>query len=170
MGVYTKLIPDSQIKNCCIGYDAVVILGCGACTNESLAYQKKDGLISEIRIDSKGQTFEFPLAVNNEMERISSMLENIGHTVRAMHVNVYGGIAVCNPKVDSINLIKDEIPLGDVILAICCPAGQLGIKRIIENSIDVLPAVDVVGTLYCHFIKKNGKSIIDKNKCVVCSF
>ncbi|PKP61559.1 hypothetical protein CVT91_02780 [Candidatus Atribacteria bacterium HGW-Atribacteria-1] len=171
MGVYTEILSDSEIVGMCEGFDTIVILGCGACANEAFAYLKYN-LISKTIQNEEEHTYKQPYAINCEMERIKDILRNKGHRVKTMIINIYGEKSVCTLNDNDLESLRKEIPSGDVILALCCSSGQMGIKKIVgsSSSINVLSIVEVVGTLYCHFEDKGEKQLIVKEKCVVVPF
>jgi len=169
MGVHTEVLSNAEIIKKSNGFKTIVILGCGACANESLAYLKTS-IISKKIPDYEGINHRIPYAVTCEMQRIAGVLRKNGHDVKILTINVYGEKTLCVLDDNDLITLKNVIPLGDVIFALCCPSGEMGIRQILGNSISIISIVRVIGTLYCHFDEDIETQKIVKKKCSVIPF
>jgi hypothetical protein len=168
MGVYTEVLPDKEIISKCEGFNTVVIVGCGSCTNESLAFLNET-LITKTIQKENGQIDTIRYEVTCEIERIRKTLEVYRHKVEQILIND-GKNSVCTIDDNNIELYKRQIPIADVYLTLCCPSGQMGLGEIIGNFHTILPIMKVVGTLYCHFEEIEGCQKIIKEKSKILPF
>lgn len=169
MGVYTEISSDAHIVAMSKGFKKVAILGCGACTNESIAYSKGLPLVTRVPQDS-GDIQEIPHAVSYEMERIAELLAEQGLVIETKVINAYGEEFVCSASDEGLESLREAIPSGDAILALCCPAGQMGIRRILGETIEILSLVRTTGTLYCHYEDIGEAREIVGKRCSVIPF
>jgi len=123
MPVYSEVFSDEEIINL-IGdkYQNILVVGCGSCMNESLAYLH-DSPIFVKGIDSEN----IPHSVLIEIQRITNLLNKKGYHADYLalpsHSNTLCQIN-CDEKIYPLSMdINTEI-----ILAVCCPAGVSGLK------------------------------------------
>ena len=82
MGVYSVLLPDSKILGRVAGFKSVVILGCTACANSSIAFDRDVPLARLVVDETTGQTTREPVAVMEEAKRLKALLEKKGINTR----------------------------------------------------------------------------------------
>ena len=165
MPVYSNILCDEAIiKILQEKYKKVAIIGCGACTNESLAYKNSLPIF-----DTNKNGYIYPYATAAELLRLESFLKSRGYQVEIKYFNDIDGF-VCMRKISGENpypIIWHSEP--DIILALCCGGGRDVISEIFPHS-PVIKITQQVGTLFYSYADENGKRIICRNQSVVVPF
>jgi hypothetical protein len=104
---------------------------CGACTNESLSFKNK----TPITVWDQENNRYFPYSTTQEVNRLVKMLHKHGFEV-TWQVIPEGSNSLCMRNIDSPIVIERTTP--DVILALCCPAGIFGLRKIIGSTIPII--------------------------------
>ncbi len=164
MAVYSVTHPNEIILKRVNGvFSKILVIGCGGCANESLAYTNNWAICDHSQ-DQIG------LATARELERIEALLIDNGFEVRCTLVPL-GGNALCirypgDPF--DYNLHASFFP--DVILALCCPAGTFGLMddlRVAGLKVPVYQITRQVGHLSYFYNVKEDKRWIDYSKSKV---
>jgi hypothetical protein len=154
MPVYSKTIEDKKIINLVKDkYQNVLILGCGACMNESLAYTND----TPIYDNSK------PYSIERELQRVANILSQFCLKVK-WNVIPEGSNTLCMRKIDSSSFVLEEQP--DVILILCCPSGQFGLKSNVTN-VPIIGISKPFGFLSYAYIEDGTKKVMVKDKSKV---
>ena len=141
MPVYTEILSDDEIIGIVTdAYKRLLILGCGACTNESIAYRKCYPIFLK-----KDDEDIYPYATVMELKRVKHLLESKGHEVSIKYFNdIDGFFCMTNVNDDDYCLELDDSV--DAILCLCCPCGIAALKRII-STIPLFGISKLKGTL-----------------------
>jgi len=144
--IYYELIENNKILQL-LGdnYKRILIIGCGGCVNESLALKNKIPIIVLDEITRQS----IPYSVTNEIKRLAKLL----------HKHVFDVIWKVVPENNLLCMrnVNEDIPVTinettiDAILAICCPAGIYGLRKIVSNSIHIFQITKQIGFLYYVF-------------------
>src|SRR5690606_28034625 len=122
-------------------FQKILVIGCGGCTNESLAY------IHKIPITNVNGHELTPIATNEELEKIQTRLLEAGFDVRtttfprdwdALCLRQEGKTFQYNPHLDFSP---------EVILALSCPAGKFSIEEGFEHKPPVIKITRQIGHL-----------------------
>lgn len=151
MAVYSTVLSDERIINEVHNAKAtnISLVVCGGCTNESLAFTHMLPIITSKEGDTLEQSIannrSIPYAAQATANRIAIMLRNEGYFVNTYMVPL-GEELLCIQKGDNgISLLSSNKT--DLILALCCPAGVVGIKRHIKD-IPVITLMKPQGQLF----------------------
>lgn len=128
MPIYSESIQNNEILNILKNkYKNVLLIGCGAYMNESLAY------LYDLPLSVKGKRDEYyPVPVIKELKRIAKMLEENGYEVNYEYIPE-GSNSCCmidNTK-EIYNVSFESKP--EIVLVLSCPAGREGIKATIKE-------------------------------------
>lgn len=157
MPVYSEVLDDNTIINLVRDYKNILLLGCGACMNESLAF-KND---TPIYINENNSSI--PYSIQKEIERIKNMLTLHGFKVKyKLLPENSNSRCMINYGKQIYSFLLEPFP--DVLLVLSCPAGIFGIKQCIKN-IPIIKATKQTGFLaYGYTDDHNGNRIIIKDK------
>lgn len=175
MAVYSKIMGDAAIINLVSGkYSNILLIGCGGCINESLAFTNHHPIFNA----PEGKTLKdesIPIAVRLELNRIKNLLETNGHAVRIFEshelkkyktIDGFLCIRKSGMPFDLLGLFSDFSI--DVILTICCGAGTFGILNDYGKSIPVLQITRAFGMLSYSFVDEEDARRIDyKNSKII---
>ncbi|GHV93296.1 hypothetical protein AGMMS50268_37990 [Spirochaetia bacterium] len=163
MAVYSEVLTNEEIlssipKTC----KNILIVACGGCMNESLAYKNNVPIFKQDENNSM-----IPFASKVEADRISTFLLHNGFDVRIKMI-ADGMPVLC------IYSAKNEIAFfersfrPDVILALSCKAGMFGL----ENNFDIpiLPLTKQLGFIAYAFDDIGGERIIVNEQSKVIMF
>lgn len=156
MPQYSEILSDENILNMVKPYyKKVLLLGCGGCMNESLAFLHSSPLVAH------GSKDTFP-ALEFELNRLSKLLESNGLSTKTLIIPP-GSNLNC---IRNIHGTKFTLPKDfniDVILVLSCPAGQGGISKTLKN-IPLINITKLSGQLYYKFLDDGKKRIIVNGK------
>lgn len=161
MPVYSEVLSDCEIVDL-IGkkYNSILVVGCGACMNESLSFKYNIPIFIKDELKKK-----IPYAVTQEVTRISKMLNSKGYDTR-VEVFPEGSNSRCmiNNTVPKYLLCLEPKP--DAILVLSCPAGVFGMESMIKD-IPIIKITKQKGFLAYNYIEKEDGStimILEKSK------
>lgn len=175
MAVYSRLMDDTTIINLVSGkYTNILLIGCGGCINESLAYTNHQPIFRA----PHGKSLEeeaIPIATRAELSRIRDLLETNGHSVRVFESHELKKYETIDGFLCIRNSVKQFDLMGffsdfsiDVILTICCGAGTFGVVEDYGNDIPVLQITKPFGMLSYSFIDEEDVRYIDyKNTKII---
>lgn len=164
MPVYTEILSNEDILNL-IPADCkrVFIIGCGACTNESIAF-KNNVPIYNVPI---GETM-YPFATCMELKRIKRVLEDKNYIVKTQYFNDIDGF-LCMDDINRELYHLDIEVEPDLIMCLCCPSGLTALKKKIPK-IPVVCISKVKGTIAYVYKETDNSRVIVKNKSQVILF
>lgn len=162
MPVYSDILSNEKIIRVLQGkYKIVAIIGCGACTNESLAYKNFLPIF-----DTNKNGYIYPYATAAELLRLESFLKGEGYQVEIKYFNDIDGF-VCMRKINGENpypIIWNSEP--DIILSLCCGSGCDVISEMFPHT-PIVKITQQVGTLFYSYADENGKRMISRDQSVV---
>lgn len=161
MPVYSEVLSDCEIVDL-IGkkYNSILIVGCGACMNESLSFKHNIPIFVKDELKNK-----IPYAVTQEVIRISKMLNSKGYDTR-VEVFPEGSNSRCMINNTAPKYILCLEPKPDAILALSCPSGVFGMESMIKD-IPIIKITKQKGFLAYNYIEKEDGStimILEKSK------
>jgi len=171
MVVHTFLIPDSKILEEVAGFKSVVILGCTACANFSIAYEK-DMPAYMISVDkTTGHATLLPTAMMEETNRLKNILESKGINVRVelwpplcilTHdremPSGMGGDKWADPE------LADRCADAEAVIALCCIGGVLGVKKRLGKAVKIIPGMRTIGLSQFYFTLDETKEFVHVDK------
>ena len=137
----------------------IFLIGCGACTNESLAYR------NSIPIYKDCVGTPYPYATSIELRRIKKMLQKNGFSVECKYFNDIGGF-ICMNHVGQNDYPIEWKKLPDIILCMCCKSGYDAIKKLI-HSIPVISVSETKGVISYSYKDIDNTRIIIKEESTV---
>lgn len=165
MPLYSEVLSNESIIAELQGkYEKIAIIGCGACTNESLAYKNS---LPVFDMDESGN--KYPCATVVELERLRAFLVCTNYQVETKCFNDINGF-VCmrkNKDADTYSIVWHDNP--NVILALCCTAGSGVIKELFPD-IPVVCITRPIATLFYSYSDHNGKRLICKDNSMIFPF
>jgi hypothetical protein len=162
MAIFSRIVEDGTIIEVARDFNNILIITCGGCINESLAYTNKYPIFKEV----DGKTIAY--AVHLETERISKLLSDNSHAVKVCTSDEIKNSGwkegfLCmrkkGAKFDLFNHIGNFKP--DMILSLCCGAGTFGIIDSYGTKIPVKQITKPFGMLGYVFDYENGEQIMD---------
>jgi hypothetical protein len=163
MGVYSIMLPDEHLLKSIQSYSEIVILGCGGCSNDSLAYVNCAS--QKARFEAQNQQYRTePEAVLSEAKRLKSVFEKYNKNVQiAIGMHLCSSCTGDKPE-DWLKICQDA----EAVLTLSCVAGTVGAKALINKGIKVIPGMKTIGVLYSHHILDpvSGLITLDKEKSV----
>ena len=165
---------DSSILKEIEGLESVYIVGCPACANFSIAYEK-DKPAQKLTVDKEtGRTSLSPLAVTAETNRLKKIFEDKGMKVGTEIWPVicastsdgeiqYGGPQWVDPA------LVNRCSGAEVIVALCCVGGVVGLKKRFGEDCKVIPGMKTEGIsyLYTALDKETNLVHIDKARSTI---
>lgn len=170
MAVYSIILPDSTILKRVSGFKSVLIIGCNACLNDSLAFHT-DQPLAKIISDGNTSVPDFqPMLIDNELIRIRKLLENSGLSTR-----IESMVPVCEisfltePFISKLVKLSTEI---EAILSVSCIAGTLALKKQLGKVFKILSATKTLGIFQpSKFLDESRKFIyLDKTQSTIIKF
>ena len=161
MAVFSIIFPVEKILSLIQGkYRKVLVVGCGGCNNESLAYVNNWEICDHIDA-SIGR------ATARELDGITSVLTENCFEVKSTAVPLGGVNAVCIRYNPHPNFKPD------VILALCCAAGTFGMRDDLRAAGDKIPIFQITsngGQLAYYYFVKDNKRWIDYSRSRVIKY
>ena len=152
MAVYSTVISNELILDKVRNFHAtnILLVACGGCANESLAFTKK----IPIFLSKEGESLEksilcghaVPYAAKITADQIAEMLCGKGYYAWTYIVPLNTELLCIQGKDNPTNYLNSMSKV-DLILALCCPAGLIGIKRKIKD-IPVISLMRSQGQLF----------------------
>ena len=165
MAVYSTIFEDQKIIELSSKYKNVLLLGCGGCANESLAFVNNKPLYvvseeEELDVAIK-KSIAIPYSVKEECERIKHLLEANGHFVVSSLIPLSQNTLCIRHDGDKYNINPKSQFVPDVILTISCSAGAFGVYEDIGKSIPVYSIMQSRGQLAYYY-----KDTFDKREII----
>jgi hypothetical protein len=163
MGVYSVMLSDDHLIKSLQNFNQIVILGCGGCANDSLAYDNDIPLLANFD-PLKEQYRPEPDAILTEAKRLKTLLENYNKTV-LISIGMHLCSTCTGDKLEEwINICRNT----EAVLTLSCVAGTIGVKIPLKKTVKVIPGMKTLGVLYCHniFDPVKGMINIDKKKSI----
>ena len=176
MVVHMVLIPDSKIFEEVAGFKSVVILGCTACANASIAYEKNVPMSMASVDKNTGRTTWLPIAMMEEANRLKSLLDSSGIHVKvemwpplctATHnrelPSGMGGDKWADPE------LADCCADAEAVITLCCAGGALGVKKRLGKAVKIIPGMRTIGLSHIYFTLDETKEFVrvDKDRSTV---
>jgi len=146
------MLPDERIIKATKGSKNLVIIGCGGCANESLAYDNNKAM--KLMIDpNMGHKMPAPDAVTEEANRLKNIIktENNG-------IDIVICMGICSMSSDeTMNIDKwiDSCTKADTAVVLSCLSGVKGVKTRLGKNVKVIPGMKTVGTHFSYRIIDN---------------
>jgi hypothetical protein len=108
----------------------IVILGCGGCANESLAFDKN--LLQNVIFDEHmGHNMPAPDAITEEANRLKAVLGNMVEDIQTAV-----GMGLCSRTTgDRPEDWEKTCTNAEGVVALCCVAGMVGIKTLLGKNV-----------------------------------
>ena len=160
MPIYTEIMSDSQILHLIpTQCHNIFLIGCGACTNESLAYR------NDLPIYKECIGAPYPYATSIELSRIKKLLQKNGFFVECKYFDDISGFLCMNHLgQNDYSLEWNELP--DIILCMCCSSGYAAIKKAIPTIL-VETVSQIKGVISYSYKDIGNTRIIVKEQSVV---
>jgi hypothetical protein len=176
MVIFSRLISDSYILKAAEELTSVAIVGCAACANHSIAYEKDQPVYKLTTDETTGNIRRMPYSILGHMDHLKKLLEEKG-------VNVTNEIvsALClttddsklsemmgNPSWADQNL-KKRCANAEAFVSLCCGGGVFGLRRRMGNDVKIIPGMRQIGTVQFFLVLDEGKEfvLLDKERCDV---
>ena len=164
MGVYSVMVADSKIAKGVAGCKSVIIVGCSACANDSLPFDK-DYPLAKIVVDKDtGKTLESPVSTLAEANRLKKLLESHGISVE---IETWFGLCLLAYDIekDMMELVN-RCARAEAVITLCCAGGTLGLKRLLPQGTKIVPGMKTVGVFQiCKVLDKAGEFVrLDKDR------
>jgi len=159
MPIYSEILNDESILQILRdGYHQILIVGCGACMNESLAYKHNLPLY----IDNSNM----PYATIHELHRIKELLTKNGYQVEIKYYNNIDGFFCMT------DIAADEYPLDweqhpDIILMLSCNSGCEGLRDRLPDTKIVKITKLVGGVPYGHRVVAGKRIIVAEESTII---
>lgn len=170
MAVYSVVLPDSTILKRVNGLKSVLIVGCGACLNDSLGFNTDQPLARIVNGNNADTPELLPLLIEEELQRIKTLLENNGISTGSENT-----IPVCEisfatePFISNLAKRSGEV---EAILSLSCSVGTLALKKQLGNVFKIIPATKTSGIFQVSkYLDESGEYIyLDKPKSTILKF
>lgn len=177
MAVYSKTIEDLDIIRLIEGkHENVLLIGCGGCMNESLAFTNSWPIFQPTQ-GKPLQENAIPIATHFELERIQFMLRARGYKIKIFESyelkdNRGNEGFLCIRKSGHPFDLLGQFPdfRIDVILTVCCGAGTFGVVDDYGESIPVKQITRPSGMISYSFFDDETGRYIDYSHSKVMSF
>ena len=163
--------PDSSILGETEGFKSLAIVGCPACANYCLAYEKDEPVQKLVTDEKTGSSSRLPVALMKEINRVKGLLEDRGASVV---VEVWPAVCITTvdpelqwggPQYTDPELVNrcSEV---EAVVALCCALGVLGLKHRFGKDVKVVSGMRTEGLFRIHFTldRDAGLVYIDKEK------
>jgi len=158
MAIYSKTLSDEKIIALVPkGAKSILIVGCGGCVNESLAY---DYDVPISTFDTEGNNT--PYASSVEAKRIADILEAENFTVDIKLLT--GDLPVLCIHHENETAIIGQSNRPDAILVLSCKSGVLGMQFV--TDIPSFTITTQVGYLSYTYSDRGGERLILRDKSV----
>lgn len=150
--IYAELLPDSTIMKSVESYDSVTLVVCPVCANTSVGYQKNLPAFKRSVDEATGEITFVRSAITGEAYRIKELLDE---KMKDVKVEMYGAPCVMamvkelprnvNGGGDADIKLVEQCADTDVVLALCCSVGMIGLKRRLGGSTRIVPCMKTIG-------------------------
>lgn len=172
MAVYSIIFDNEKILEISSNYKNILLLGCGGCANESLAFFNHTPIYT---IENEGnlenaieELKAIPYSVKRECERIKELLELNGHSVISILVPLSQNTLCIRHNGAKFNINPNIEFVPDAILTISCSAGAFGVYEDVEKTIPVHSIMQSCGQLAYYYEDSNSerKIIYEKSEII----
>ncbi len=162
--IYAELLPDSTIMKNVESYDSMTLVVCPVCANTSVGYQKNLPVLKKSVDETTGETTYIRIAIAGEAQRIKELLDE-----KDVKIEMYGApCAMAMDKELPRNLnggdadtkLVEQCADADVVLALCCSVGVLGLKRRLGGSTRIVPCMKTRGFSQFSFKFDEAKELV----------
>lgn len=156
MPLYSQILSNDCILNMINpSYKRILLLGCGGCMNESLAF------LHSCPIVIHNETDTFP-AIETECNRLIELLHCHGFSAKKIIIPPGSNIK-CIRNICEKKLSFPEKNSIDVILVLSCYAGYWGFSKVFEN-VPMFNITKTTGALYYKYFDNEKERIIIDGK------
>jgi len=154
----------------------VAIVGCAACANNSIAYEKNQPVYKFSTDEKTGETRTLPYALLEHAGHLRGMLEEKGVKVSTEIIN---GLCFAtddgelselmgNPGWADLGL-KERCANTEAFINLCCSGGVYGLRQRLGKDIKIIPGMRQVGTcqLFLALDKEKEFVLIDRERSAV---
>jgi hypothetical protein len=176
MVVYSKLIPVSDVIKSAVDYKSVAIVGCAACANYSIAYEKDLPIMSITKDETTGQVRLLPYALMQHANQIQKLLEEKGVNVVTEVINAMCFVTddselssrIGNPSWADQG-VKDRCSNAEAFIGLGCSGALFGLRQRLGKDIKIIPGMRQAGTGQ-YFVKLDEEKkfiVLDKDRTVI---
>ena len=170
MAVYSIVLSDSTIIKRVAGFKSVVLVGCGACLNDSLAFGADRPLAKVIIDGDTGKTNFQPLLVEEELKRIKILLEN-----RGINAKIESTVPVCEISFMTepfISKLAKHSSEAEAIISLSCSVGTLALIKQLGKVFKVKAATKTLGIFQPSKFLDESKEFVymDKDQSTIIKF
>jgi len=158
MPIYSETLKDEDILRI-LGnrYQNVLVIGCGACMNESLAYRYSLPIF-------KGSP-DIPYATVLELCRVEKLLADNGYKVETKYYNDINGF-YCMTDIAVDSYPTDWTIKQNVILILSCNSGCEGLRLRLPNA-NIVRITKLIGGIPYEYLDKGDQRIIIKTESTI---
>ena len=170
MAVYSIVLPDSTILKRVNGFKSVLIVGCGACLNDSLGFNTERPLARVVPNENTDVPDLLPLLIDDEIQRIKILLENNGiSTCTDSMIPLCEISFMTEPFITNLSKLSSE---AEAIISLSCSVGTLALKKQLGNVFKIIPVTKTLGIFQVSkFLDESGEYIyLDKQKSTILKF
>lgn len=170
MAVYSIVLPDSTILKRVNGFKSVLIVGCGACLNDSLAFSTERPLAKVVTDRNTGKTDILPMLINEELQRIKTLLENNGIRARTESTIPICEISfITEPFISNLSKHSAE---AEAIVSASCSVGTLALKKQLGKIFKIISATKTSGIFQVskYLDESGGFVYLDKSQSTILKF
>jgi len=175
MVVFSRLIPDSNIIKAAEDLTSVAIVGCPACANSSIAYEKDHPVYRITTDETTGKTRRLPYALLEHSGRLKELLEEKGVNVTTEMLlmcfatdDVELSNLMGNPSWADLGFNERSAHV-TAFITLCCSGGVFGLKQRLGEDIKIIPGMREAGTCQLFLAMDDTKEfvLIDRDRSTV---
>jgi hypothetical protein len=170
MAVYSIVLPDSTILKRVAGLKSVIIVGCGACLNDSLSFSTERPLARVISDRVTSPADFMPLLVDEELKRIKKLLENNGLSAEVECMAPLCEISfMTEPFISELAKRSAE---AEAIISLSCSVGTLALIKQLGKVFRIKAATKTLGVFQPSKFLDESKEFVflDKSKSTIIKF
>jgi hypothetical protein len=170
MAVYSIVLPDSTILKRVNGLKSVLIVGCGACLNDSLGFSTDRPLARVVIDKNTGATDILPLLIDDELQRIKTLFENNGISTRTESTIPLCEISfMTEPFISNLSKHSTE---AEAIISVSCSVGTLALKKQLGKVFKIISVTKTLGIFQVSkFLDESREFVyLDKSKSTIIKF
>jgi len=164
MGVYSVVLADSEIRDSISGCKSVAILGCPACANSSIAFDRERPVSKRTVDEATGKTINEPIAIKEECQRLQAMLEEEG--IAATIELLPGPCVLSDERQLADSELIDRCSKADAVLALCCAGGVAGMHKRLGKKAKTIAGMETMGSSLSYTVvdKDTGLVYMDRKR------
>jgi hypothetical protein len=164
MTVYCKPKTDDILLGEIADANDLLLVGCPICSNLSYGIQQKEDDSPCIKITPKGGK---PIYVTKEVDRMLSLLQEKGKTVKKHVFNFPGGLCAFNDK--DVKKFRPKTEGSSTIVTFSCELGKERMETVFPDK-QVIGAMNAVGIFGAPINQKLNRLYLDRDKTNIKSF